>query len=117
MSSKRIELGAWGEEIAARRLIESGMVILDRNWRCAEGEIDIVARDDDTVVVCEVKTRRGLGWGSPLESITHAKLRRLRGLAVRWARENGCALPLRIDAIGVLVGRSETTIHHERGIS
>lgn len=54
----RQALGRYGEELAARRLTESGMTVIVRNWRCRAGEIDIVARDGDALVVCEVKTRR-----------------------------------------------------------
>ena len=73
-----------GEELAARYLAEQGWVVLDRNWRCTHGEIDLVARDGDCLVFCEVKTRRGLGYGSPTEAIAYAKLHRLRQLAAEW---------------------------------
>ena len=63
-------LGRYGEDVAARHLLSEGFVVLDRNWRCDVGEIDIVARDGDTLVVCEVKTRSGTGFGSPLEAVT-----------------------------------------------
>ena len=63
-------LGRFGEDLAVRHLRERGLVILDRNWRCDVGEIDIVAREADVLVVCEVKTRRTTGFGSPLEAIT-----------------------------------------------
>lgn len=57
-------LGRYGEDLAARRLRQSGMAILERNWRCREGELDIVARQADALVVCEVKTRRAGGYES-----------------------------------------------------
>ena len=60
------------------------MVVLDRNWRCELGEIDLVLRDGHTLVVCEVKTRSALRFGSPLEAVTEAKAARLRRLAARW---------------------------------
>lgn len=64
--TRRRALGRYGEDLAARRLIEAGMRILDRNWRCRDGEIDIVAADGDALVVCEVKTRRaGFGTNTP----------------------------------------------------
>jgi Holliday junction resolvase-like predicted endonuclease len=77
-----------GEDVAALRfdlgsgspytvgLVGQGMVVLDRNWRCELGEIDLVARDGDALVVCEVKTRSGLGFGHPLETVTAVKLAR-----------------------------------------
>ena len=115
MTKNRMELGTCGEQIAADALTAEGMQIVERNWRCSEGEIDIIARDGDELVVCEVKTRRGLGYGTPLESITRAKMHRLRRLAVRWAMAHDCCLPLRIDAIGVLLEGPEPVIHHVRG--
>ena len=58
-------VGRYGEDVAARHLTEAGLVVLERNWRCREGEIDIVARDGDVLVVCEVKTRRSTTYGTP----------------------------------------------------
>ena len=63
-------LGRYGEALAARYLRERGMTIVERNWRCPEGEIDLVALDGDCLVICEVKTRRGTGTGDPLEAVT-----------------------------------------------
>jgi len=96
-------LGTYGETLAARYLRERGLEVLERNWRCAEGEIDLVARDGDCLVVCEVKTRRGTGVGDPLEAVTHRKARRLRRLAAAYlrSRPEWCA-EVRIDVIGVL---------------
>ena len=84
-TTARQGLGRYGEDVAARRLVEAGMVVLDRNWRCAEGEIDLVLRDGDVLVVCEVKTRSGVGYGSPHEAVTPAKLERLGRLGERYA--------------------------------
>ena len=72
-AAMRQALGAYGEELAARHLRERGLVVLDRNWRCPLGEIDLVLRDGDTLVVCEVKTRSGVGYGTPHEAVTPAK--------------------------------------------
>ncbi len=99
------DLGRWGEQVAADVLTAEGLVVVARNWRCAEGELDIVARDriGDAVVFCEVKTRSGLGYGSPLESVTRAKRRKIRRLALRWLEVNGTPWrPMRFDVIGVL---------------
>ncbi|WP_258544126.1 YifB family Mg chelatase-like AAA ATPase [Streptomyces ipomoeae] len=75
-------LGRYGEELAARRLTEAGMTVLERNWRCGRtGEIDIVARDGDALVVCEVKTRRAGAFEHPMAAVTPTKADRLRGLA------------------------------------
>ncbi len=77
-------LGRNGEQAAADYLETEGFRILARNWRCADGEIDIVAMDRHTLVICEVKTRSGARYGTPLESVTRLKRNRLRRLAVRW---------------------------------
>jgi putative endonuclease len=110
-------LGAYGERLAAAHLVAAGMVILDRNWRCPGGEIDIVARDGDVLVVCEVKTRRGTGFGSPLEGVTVRKAARLRRLAAAWTSAHGVRVPgIRIDLVGVLRPRSgPAVVEHVRG--
>jgi putative endonuclease len=98
------ELGSRGEHIAAAYLTDAGLRVLDRNWRCREGELDIVARDGDALVFCEVKTRRGTGFGHPAEAVTPRKQRRLRLLAQRWlAAHDEHAPDLRFDVVGVLV--------------
>jgi putative endonuclease len=82
-------VGAYGERVAARHLVEAGMVVLDRNWRCAHGELDIVARDGSALVFCEVKTRRGAEFGAPVEALVPTKVRRLRQLAGLWLAGSG----------------------------
>jgi putative endonuclease len=98
-------VGAYGERLAARYLADSGMQILDRNWRCDQGEIDIVAADGTSLVIVEVKTRRTLAFGPPVEAVTAAKAARLRRLAGCWLSEHrtlvGSAADVRIDVIGV----------------
>ncbi len=81
-------LGARGEDAAVAWYAGASYEVLDRNWRCAEGEIDVVARSaaGDVVVFCEVKTRSSASFGSPFEAVTPAKQRRVRMLAVRWLR-------------------------------
>ena len=99
------ELGRRGEDVAVDVLERAGLVVLARNWRCAEGELDIVATDRDaTVVFCEVKTRSGEGFGSPFEAVTQAKRRKLRRLAVLWLTANPVKVfpAMRFDVIGVL---------------
>lgn len=77
-------VGAYGERVAVRVLVDAGMCVLERNWRCPTGELDIVARDGDTLVFCEVKTRRGARCGAPAEAVNPTKVRRLRALAATW---------------------------------
>lgn len=81
-------LGARGEELAAAWYASAGYRVLDRNWRCAEGEIDLVCRMGATLVVCEVKTRTSDAFGGPAEAVGPAKRRRLRRLAARWLATN-----------------------------
>ncbi len=121
MSRARSGLGRYGEDLAARRLTEAGMTILRRNWRCGRsGEIDIVARDGDTLVVCEVKTRRAGGFQHPMAALTPEKARRLHGLAERWIQAHGGAPPggVRIDLVGVLLPRrGAPAVEHARGVA
>jgi putative endonuclease len=91
-SGARIALGRYGEDIAARHLVEAGLIVLARNWRCREGEVDIVATEGDVLVMCEVKTRRGVGFGTPLDAVTPIKAARLRRLAVRWLSDRRAAI-------------------------
>ena len=99
-------VGAYGERLAARYLVERGMQILDRNWRCDQGEIDIVAMDESCLVIVEVKTRRSLSFGSPVEAVTAVKAARLRRLAGCWMADHrslvASVADVRIDVIGVL---------------
>jgi putative endonuclease len=102
--STTLELGSLGEHIAATYLTDVGVRVLDRNWRCREGELDIVAREADALVFCEVKTRRGIGFGHPVEAVTFAKQRKLRTLAQRWlAAHDEHAPDVRFDVVGVLL--------------
>ena len=112
------ELGRRGEEIASAYLKQAGIRILDRNWRCAEGEIDIVAVERRVLVICEVKTRSGTGYGSPLDAISRAKLRRLRRLAIRWVVANGVLFDeVRIDVLGLVRDQAGNfQIEHVRGV-
>ncbi|MGL5908498.1 MAG: YraN family protein [Phycicoccus sp.] len=96
-------LGRYGEQLAERYLRDVGLQVLDRNWRCEHGEIDIVAADAACLVVCEVKARSSTGYGSPVEAVTTAKALRLRRLAAAWlAGHDVHRDQVRIDVIGVL---------------
>jgi putative endonuclease len=111
-------LGAYGESLAARHLTGQGMVLLDRNWRCDAGEIDLVLRDGRVLVVCEVKTRSSLACGHPHEAITPAKLARLIELGLRWQDSHGVrAEELRIDLVCVVrPRRGPSSLDHVRGV-
>lgn len=113
-------VGEYGERLACRYLEEHGYVVLDRNWRCPHGEIDIVARDaDGRIVVVEVKARRGRGYGDPLEAVVARKVLRLRRLTAAWleAHPEHRGGEVRIDVIGVLHrGRGPVELRHVRGV-
>ena len=112
------ELGRRGEQAAVEYLERAGLRILDRNWRCAEGEIDIVAAERQVLVICEVKTRSSTRFGSPLEAISRSKRARLRRLAIRWLVAHGVLFEeVRIDAIGLTRDESgHYQIEHVRGV-
>ncbi|MFI6092650.1 YraN family protein [Streptomyces sp. Je 1-332] len=119
-------LGRYGEDLAARRLGEAGMTVLERNWRGGRtGEIDIVAMDGEALVVCEVKTRRAAMVGSgiyqhPMAAVGRTKAERLRRLAERWIEERGGPPPggVRIDLVGVLIPRrGAPVVEHARGVA
>lgn len=112
-------VGEYGERVAAAHLVAAGMVVLERNWRCPAGEIDIVARDGDVLVFCEVKTRRSTAFGAPLEAVTPRKAARLRRLAAAWMHERRVHVPeVRIDLVGVLrPPKGPARIEHVRGVA
>lgn len=112
-------IGEYGERLACEYLTGLGYEVLDRNWRCDQGEVDIVAREGDCVVVCEVKTRRSTTFGTPVEAVTPVKAARLRRLAVRWLREHDVRSPdLRVDVIGVLRPlNGPARIEHLKGVA
>lgn len=115
--SRKDAIGRYGERVAERHLQQQGMLVLDRNWRCEIGEIDLVARDGETIVVCEVKARTGLGFGSGLEAVSWDKGRRLWRLAQRWVRENAePTVGVRIDVVAVhRAFRGAARVEHVRG--
>ena len=100
----RIALGKWGEDVAVGYLERAGYQVLARNWRCREGEIDIVALGDGALCFVEVKARSGVGYGFPAEAVTPVKARRIRRLATRWLTE--CRPPgrhdLRFDVVSIV---------------
>jgi putative endonuclease len=113
------DLGRRGEDLAAAYLEGRGLEILERNWRCSLGEIDIVARDGGTLVFAEVKTRSSVAFGHPLEAITAVKLARLRRLAGEWRAQHAAVSGgMRLDAVAVIAARGEgPVIEHLAGLS
>lgn len=106
MSSSRKDLGKWGESVAAIRLESKGFRIQERNWRCARGEIDIVAYDEDELAFVEVKTRRGRELGTPEEALTSQKGRKLIELAQIYLSEKEIDADWRIDLVAIELDRT-----------
>jgi putative endonuclease len=112
MNPKHI-LGRYGEDRAAKYLTDRGYEIIERNWRTARGEIDLIAREKDRIVFVEVKTRNGSGFGHPFEAITELKVARMRKLVAEWCRLREVAgVKVRLDAIAVLVSAGRVNIEH-----
>jgi len=119
-SDGRRALGDVGEALVARYFQERGAEVVAQNWRRQEGELDLVVREPDGVIVAvEVKTRRSLGYGEPVEAVTAAKQARLRRLVGVWLRENPAvrAAGVRLDVVGVLIRPDERPrLRHVTGV-
>jgi putative endonuclease len=117
MTRVRRALGAWGERTAEAYLRANGITVIERNWRRREGEIDLIALDAETVVFCEVKTRRGVAFGTGIEAVVGLKARRLRRLAAAWLTEHGgCGREIRFDVVSVSpVRHGAPRIDHVKG--
>lgn len=99
----RSRLGRFGESVTAQYYEAEGFVVLDRNWRCREGELDLVLGRGRLVVFCEVKTRRGSGYGTPAEAVTRDKQRKLRASALAWLQAHRGRYETRFDVASVEV--------------
>lgn len=121
MTRHRRTLGEQGEEIAADYLRSLDWSLLERNWRCTEGELDLIAYDCETgsVVAVEVKTRTTAHFGRPVEAVKQAKIDRLHRLVRRWLYEQGLfAAMVRVDIVGiVLVDDEVVDLEHLRDIA
>jgi len=107
-TARHLALGKQGEYLAARHLSELGFVLLSRNWRCREGELDLVVTDGQTIVICEVKTRSGSRFGDPAEAVTKDKRTRIKRVTGEWLRTfhvGWCRI--RFDVIAVYVPPGE----------
>ncbi len=109
----RAQVGRRGEDAACDLYRRLGFRVVERNYRSGRGEIDVVARRRDTVVFCEVKTRRSDGWGVPAEAVDRAKQARLRKLAAAWMAERrpGC-VDVRFDVVSVIVRGDQIDVTH-----
>jgi putative endonuclease len=112
-SGRHLRLGAAGEAAAAGWYVARGYRVVARNWRCADGELDLVVARHGELVFCEVKTRTSDRFGLPAEAVTPAKQRRLRRLAARFLAQSGAdagagrGAGLRFDVASVVGGRVE----------
>jgi len=113
-----LRTGERGEALAARYLEEQGLTVLSRNWRCPEGELDLVLTDGRTLVVCEVKTRTTDNYGPPADAVDDQKADRIRRLTRRWRADHGVPhVPTRYDIVAVLWPTGETPkVSHLRGV-
>ncbi len=111
-------LGRYGETLAARELTRGGMVLLERNWRSSTGEIDLLLRDGDVLVVCEVKTRTTDAYGLPHEAVDEAKVARLRQVAEEWLGLHAAdPREVRVDLVAITrPPRGPSVLEHVRGI-
>ncbi len=116
MTEDTSKLGARGEEAAAQYLQRIGMTITERNWRCASGEVDIIALDGSELVFVEVKTRRSSAAGSPEEAVSPTKQKRLGKLARNYLAYSGLdSTPVRFDVIAIRVlAEDRALLRHHR---
>lgn len=116
----RQQVGRTGEDLAVAYLADAGWQVLDRNWSCEHGELDVVALDvpADAVVGVEVKTRRGARYGTPAEAVTPRKVHRMRRLLARWLATHDVHAPeVRLDVVAVtLAPGAPPRIEHLRGV-
>lgn len=111
-------VGRYGEDVAARHALGLGWTVLDRNWRCPDGELDLVALDGAELVVVEVKTRRSDRFGHPSLAVTPDKLSRLRRLTAQWlAAHDVHPASVRIDVVAVVLpSRGAPVVDHLTGV-
>jgi putative endonuclease len=113
VAARHLITGKAGEELAAAFLVEKGMRVMERNFRCTSGEIDLVCADKESLVFVEVKTRSGDVRGEPGEAIGPAKKKRLvRAAALYLSRNRAWSRPCRFDLVSILFLHGETVVEH-----
>ncbi|NBI31783.1 YraN family protein [Enterorhabdus sp. P55] len=111
--SRNRDLGRRGEEAAAKFLHRHGYDVVERNWTCAAGEADIIARVGEVLVFVEVKTRRGVSYGFPAEAVDEAKRERYRRIALSYLAERRLGeVPLRFDVVSIVVSDRRAVVRH-----
>ncbi|PZS31082.1 MAG: YraN family protein [Pseudonocardiales bacterium] len=113
-------VGRFGEDVAATYLSNVGLTIIERNWRCPDGELDIIARDGEVLIFVEVKTRSSVAFGDPAEAVNRVKANRLRKLALLWLaghRDIAYWSQLRFDVVSVLrTAQGGPTVRHLKAV-
>lgn len=114
----RTALGRYGERLAAEYLRSQGMRVMERNWRCRQGELDLIVMDGPALVVCEVKTRTQERFGTAVEAVDGRKLAKLRLLAGLWLKDHDAEVDqVRIDVVGITVpARGRARVQHLVGV-
>jgi putative endonuclease len=108
--------GDRGEDIASRYLARKGYEVVERNFRTRRGELDLIARRGGTLVIVEVKLRRGTDYGDPLEAVTPRKQRAIRLMAEEYLSERDPDYEdLRFDVVGILLPAGRPEISHVEG--
>jgi len=107
------ELGKWGEDLAAAHLQQKGYIILERDWKSGHSDLDIIAQDDDTIVIVEVKTRRNRLFGDPQEAIDYKKRKSLQSAINHYVKSHRLGNQVRFDIVSIVgtIG-SEPEIDH-----
>ncbi|MDR1016421.1 MAG: YraN family protein [Coriobacteriales bacterium] len=115
-TSKNREKGRQGEDIALRYLKEDGAQIVERNYRCSSGEADLIFREDQTLVFAEVKTRSGIEYGLPEDSVTRAKRKRYEQIALNYLAGHACpSCRVRFDVIAItMISPNQVLLRHHR---
>ena len=111
MTRARLDLGKWGEQLALKKIKSLGYKCVASNYRCPLGEIDLIARDGDTLVFIETKTRRGRSLGYAKEAINEKKRRQLSKVALFYMKANNCCdIKSRFDVVAINLNENRREI-------
>ena len=111
MTRERLELGAFGEDLAFKKIKRLGYKKILRNYRCPLGEVDLIAKDGDTLVFIEIKTRKGRPIGYAKEAVNAKKKRQLSKVALAYMKSNNCCdIKARFDVVAICLGQGEPEI-------